>query len=57
MLNKTIVLGAAIAVTLLTTGPGTANVEASFALRPSFDSTANWLKPASTLAAAGTPID
>ncbi|HZY49017.1 MAG TPA: transglutaminase-like cysteine peptidase [Devosia sp.] len=56
MLNKTIVLGAAIAVTLLTTGPGTANVEASFALRPSFDSTANWLKPASTLAAAGTAL-
>ena len=52
MLNKTNVLGAAIAVTLLMTGPGAANVEASFVLRPAFDSSANWLKPASTLAAA-----
>jgi len=56
MLNKTILLGAAIAATLLTTGPGTANVEASFALRPAFDSSANWLKPVSRLAAAGSTV-
>jgi predicted transglutaminase-like cysteine proteinase len=56
VLNKTVVLGAAIAATLLMTGPGAANVEASLVLRPAFDSAANWLKPASTLAAAGTAI-
>lgn len=56
MLNKTIALGAAIAATLLMTGPGTANVEGSFVLRPAFDSSANWLKPASTLAAAGAAV-
>jgi len=56
LLNKTILLGAVIAATLLTTGPGAANVEASFTLRPAFDSSANWLKPASTLAAAGATM-
>lgn len=56
MLNKSIVLGLAAVVTLLATGPGAANVEPSFTLRPAFTTTANWLKPVSTLAAAGSAV-